>query len=690
MKSNLKNMKETITIKSALLIFVMVFSFILTSSAQTINKNCQDGRIYFKIKDNAKISLPAKKGVVDWTQCNLLDKIAAKHTVTALKKPFYEANDPILQLTYMLEFSDYVGIEDILADLRNSSDIEYAEPVPLFYLTYVPNDPYYGYTASFSANADWHLDVINAAQAWDITKGDPDVLVAVLDNAIWTDHPDLINKVAKKIDLADNDTITTPGTMDYAFSHGTHTSGLVAAETDNNVGVASIGYNTRLIAVKVGRDSDGALTAGFDGIVWAADNGADVISMSWGSSQSSITGQNIVNYAFNKGVTLVAAAGNDSSNVLLYPAAYDNVIAVAATNEDDTKATFSTYGPGTDVCAPGGFATGGLGMYQILSTTYADAGYVGMGALFGISGKYDLMAGTSMACPITAGLCGLMLGLDSTLTPTKLEEYLKATCVNIDALNAPYVGQIGAGRINAFAAVSMVQDSIKTLVADFTASETSLAVNGSDDFTDWSIGNPVSWSWSFPGGVPSSSTDQNPSGIIYPAAGSYSVSLTITDALGNSNTETKNNLVIVQAPSNSAWIIQSSAFQASYRGIMDICIVDPITVWASAYDGSGGATLEEFTRTEDGGNTWIADTISGVTGYGIGNITATSSQDAWVTLYNAGSSGGGKIMVTTDGGNSWSWQSSATFTGTSAFPNVVHFFDPLNGFCMGDPNGGYF
>lgn len=668
---------------------ISFISFALFS--QTINKYCQDGKVYVKFKNSAVISITSKRGAADFTNSELIQKIASKYGVTALKRPFYQTSNTDLLNTYMLEFSDYSNIDKILAELKSDPNVEYAEPVPLFYVSYVPNDPYFGYTASFSANADWHLDVISAATAWDITKGSPNVKVAVLDNAIWSQHPDLVNKIVNKIDLADNDTSTTPPTMDYMNSHGTHTSGLVAAETDNNVGVASIGYNTSLIAVKVGRDSDGAMVAGFEGITWAADNDADIISMSWGSAQNSITGQNVINYAYNKGIVLVAAAGNDSSNTVMYPAAYDNVIAVAATNEGDDKAPFSQYGPEIDVCAPGGFATDNLGFYQVLSTTYADAGWTGMGALYGISGKYDLMAGTSMACPITAGLCALMLAVDSNLTPSKLEEYLEASCDNIDALNPAYLGNIGAGRINAFKAVQMVQDSIKSLVADFTASATALSVNGSTNFTDLSVGNPVSWSWQFPGATPSSSTLQNPLGITYPAAGSYDIILTVTDSASNISTETKTNLIVVQSSANSAWIIQSSAFAGQYRGIMDICIVDPTTVWASAFDGSGsGASLQEFTKTIDGGSTWVADTITGVSGYGIGNIAAVSSQQAWVTLYNASATGGGKIMVTTDGGATWAHQATATFTGTSAFPNVVHFFDANNGFCMGDPNGGYF
>lgn len=683
-------MKTKFTLVTTFLMSLFVLVLSTASFSQTINKYCQDGKIYFKIKDDSQINLTSKKNMVDWSQTDLLDKVVEKYTVSALTKPFYLAKDKKLQNTYMLEFADYNNIENIIALLQEHSDVEYAEPVPLFYVTYVPNDPYYDYTASFSVNADWHLDVINAAQAWDITKGSPNVKVAVLDNAIWTDHPDLINKVVKKIDLGDNDSITTPGTMDLTYSHGTHTSGLVAAETDNNTGVASIGYNTSLIAVKVGRDSDGALIAGYDGIVWATDNGADIISMSWGSGQGGITGQNIINYAYNKGVVLLASAGNDGTSDILYPAAYDNVISVASTDESDAKSSFSQYGSTIDVCAPGGSASSGFGLYSVLSTTYSDASGLGAG-LFGISGKYDVMAGTSMSCPVAAGLCALMLAVDSNLTPAKVEEYLKATCDNIDAQNSGYIGQIGAGRINAFMAVQMALDSIKPVVADFTSSATALSVNGTVSFTDLSVGNPVSWAWTFQGGNPSTSTLQNPIGITYPSAGTFDVTLTVTDSAGNSSTETKTNLILVQAATNSAWIIQASGFQAQYRGIMDICIVDPNTVWASAFDGSGsGATLQEFTRTIDGGTTWIADTITGVTGYGIGNISAISDQTAWVTLYNASTSGGGKIMVTNDGGATWTHQPSATYTGTSAFPNVVYFFDADNGFCMGDPNGGYF
>jgi len=686
-------MKTTIRLPHFFISIVMICFVSFSLVAQTVNKYNQDGKVYFKFKDNVSISLTSKNGIVDWTKSELVSGLAEKFAVTGLKQPFGKAKDLKLKRTYMLEFSDFTDVDKVIAALKNDADVEYAEPVPLFYIDYTPNDPYYNFTGSglFTVNANWHLDKITADSAWDITKGSPNIKVAVLDNAIWTEHPDLVNKIAAKIDLADNDSITTPASStDVNYSHGTHTCGLVAAESDNNIGVASIGYNVRLMAVKIGRDSDGALIAGYEGIVWAADNGANVISMSWGSATGGITGQNIVNYAYNKGIVIVAAAGNDGTTAILYPAAYDNVIAVASTDESDAKSSFSQYGPAIDVCAPGGSATDGFGLFSVLSTTYSTASALGAG-LFGVTGNYDAMAGTSMACPITAGLCALMLSVDSNLTPSKCEQYLKATCDNIDAQNSAYIGQIGAGRINAFHAVKMVQDSIKPLVANFTSSTTVLSVNGSTNFHDLSVGNPVSWSWSFPGATPALSTLQNPTGITYPVAGSYTVVLTVTDTAGHTSTETKTNLILVEASANSAWIVQASAFAAQYRGIMGICIVDPTTVWASAFDGSGsGATLQEYTKTVDGGNTWVADTIKGVTGFGIGNISALSSQQAWVTLYNSSTTGGGKIMVTSDGGTTWTQQTTATFSGTSAFPDVVYFYDMNNGVCVGDPNGGYF
>ncbi len=692
-------------------IFICAFIlslFSIKGFTQTIDKNCIDGKIYFKIKDDVNLFIPSIKNKVNISDVPFIDKIKSKYKITKLIKPFYTADDSKLQKTYSVKFDNYLMVDQLIKDLQNNNIIEYAEKAPLFKLLYTPNDEYYGNVGGLflSANAKWHLDKINAEAAWDISNGSPNVKVAVLDNAIWTAHPDLQNKIVAEIDLADDDNDASPPSDTLVWSHGTHTSGLIGAETDNNIGVASIGYNISIIAVKVAEDVSGGMSAGFEGIVWAADNDADVISMSWGSSQYFVTMQNTINYAYNKGCVLVAASGNNGDgaedpnnvNYIGYPAALDHVIAVGSTEESDVMSSFSEYGDWIDVCAPGGFATGGLSFFSILSTTYCDAGSIlsggGGAADYGVTGKYELMQGTSMSTPITAGLCGLMLSVDSNLTPDKLTMILKASCDNIESLqDADHVGMNGAGRINAGNALQMVLDSMKSIIPDFTANTLMINQGGSIDFTDQTIGNPVSWNWTFEGAYPNTSTDQNPTNIAYDIPGTYNVTLTVQNDSGVIATETKNSYIFVKAPSSSAWIEQATHFNTPYRGIYQISIVDPNIAWAYAYNGVATTQNEiytlDFVKTLDGGEHWTPGTITGVPStYHIGCINAASATKSWVTMWN--DNGGGTVFATTDGGATWNMQPTAEFLAPNGFPNVIHFFNETDGFCMGDPNAGYF
>jgi hypothetical protein len=148
----------------------------------------------------------------------------------------------------------------------------------------------------------------------------------------------------------------------------------------------------------------------------------------------------------------------------------------------------------------------------------------------------------------------------------------------------------------------------------------------------------------------------------------------------------------VMAQGSSVWTPQATGFATPARGIRDIDITSPTEAWAITYDGSGanGATLD-FTRTTNGGTTWTPGTIGSVaTGHAFSNLSAFDGNTAWVAMYFNGAAGGGKILKTTDGGVTWVHQSTATYTGAAAFPNVVHMFDANNGWTMGDPNGGYF
>ncbi len=661
--------------KSLFLLFAG-FLFSLGLFAQTFDSNSIDGKIYFKLKDNVSTIYQSNGTVVELNKVDVLSSLISKYQITSISRPFYTANDVKLERTYSVKFNNYAMIGQLIKDLENESIIDYAEKAPLFKLSFTPNDAEYG-----SANKRWHLDVINAEQAWNLETGDANIKVAVLDNAVWTGHPDLVNKIVAEIDLADNDNDATPGSQTGSWSHGTHVSGLVAAETHNSIGIASIGYDISILAVKCAENtsSGDAVSAGYEGIVWAADNGADVINMSWGGSSYYQTGQNTVNYAYNKGVALVAAAGNDNVSSLHYPSAYNHVISVAATDSDDGRASFSNYGTSIDVCSPGGYN----GSWQaIYSCTYENAP----------SATYDDYPGTSMASPIAAGLCGLMLSADPNLTPEKLEAILKATCDDISAQNSGYNGQLGSGRINAFAAIGAVQDSLANgtgsngIIADFSVSATTISEGGDVIFTDLSTGAITGYSWAFQGGTPATSTSQNPT-INYATPGTFQVTLTVTDGT-NFNTEVKTNIVTVNSTASSAWIPQASGFTAAARGIGYISIVDANTVWATAYDGStSSANVQEFTRTDNGGTTWTEGMIDlGDTELGIAMVHAISYDIAWAVGFPQGSSGDGGVWKTTDGGSSWNRQNTAAFNTSSSFSNVVYFWDANNGFCQGDPD----
>jgi serine protease len=269
-----------------------------------------------------------------------------------------------------------------------------------------------------------------------------------------------------------------------------------------------------------------AITNGYDGIVYAAVSGADVINMSWGGPSFSTTGQNVVDYAASQGCILIAAAGNDDVSSQFYPAAFNNVISVAATNSNDTKASFSNYGAWIDVSAPGN---------NIYSTT--------------VSNTYGNKSGTSMASPMVAGLAGLMKSLNPSMPNADLINCLLSTADNINPQNPGYTGQLGSGRIDAAAAMACVSLTLANPpVAGFAANFTTVNAGGSVTFTDLSTYNPTSWSWSFPGGAPASYNGQTPPPIVYTTPGTYNVSLTVTNANGN-DVQTNTNYITVNVAS---------------------------------------------------------------------------------------------------------------------------------------------
>jgi len=236
------------------------------------------------------------------------------------------------------------SVPEKVSAFKKNRLVEYAEPNYVAYAFAVTNDP--------SLPSQWGMFKIEAANtsgsAWDVTSSTPAIRIAILDTGIEEAHEDISGKVA----LSRN--FTTSNTVQDKNGHGTHVAGIAAAKTNNALGVAGVGYNSSLMNGKVLSDNgSGSYSWVANGIIWAADNGAHVINMSLGGSSASVTLENAVNYAWSKGAVVVAAAGNSGSSSPSYPAYYAKVIAVAATDQNDLKASWSNFGSWVDVAAPG-------------------------------------------------------------------------------------------------------------------------------------------------------------------------------------------------------------------------------------------------------------------------------------------------------------------------------------------------
>ncbi|OWY17183.1 PKD domain-containing protein [Sphingobacteriales bacterium UPWRP_1] len=315
--------------------------------------------------------------------------------------------------------------------------------------------------------------------------------------------------------------------------------------------------------------------------------------MSWGGGAPAATEQAVFTTAHNQGIVLVAAAGNDNTSDLMYPASYQYIISVGASDDGDLRADFSNFGDSIDVMAPG---------VQIWSTVATN------------TSSYEFYDGTSMACPYVSGLAALMLSFDPTANPDRIEECLETTADNIDALNPGFEGQLGAGRVNAFLAV---QCTPSEPIANFTWSAQPPCAGETFTFNDISAGTDLdSWQWSFPGGTPASSTAQNPT-VTYPAAGTYSVTLIVSNYLGSS-TLTQN--VTVAPP--SAYITGAAVILLGYVVPVEVSFTGS-PPWDFTY--SNGVTTQTVTGVTD--NPYILNLAPQITT----TYTLTAMNNGWCT-----------------------------------------------------------
>jgi len=294
-----------------------------------------------------------------------------------------------------------------------------------------------------SGTADAH---VNWEEAWNTYSSSTipfsDAIVAIVDSGVDETHPDLNNKLIACLSICDFvDDDTDPHDV---YGHGTHVAGIAAAQTNNAEGIAGVAFpdNVKILPVRVLNDNGSGSTADVAaGIMYAADNGANAVNLSLGSKFKSSTMENAVNYAWNKGAVVVAAAGNDGAGSKLYPASYPIVMSVAATDFNDNTASFSNFNDEVDIAAPG------VNVYSTFPTYQFT-----IGILHGRSQNYDMGSGTSMSTPHVAGLAALLFAQENARTNTEVRSIIEGSADDLGV--AGWDKNYGWGRINVFRALN--------------------------------------------------------------------------------------------------------------------------------------------------------------------------------------------------------------------------------------------
>ncbi len=437
---------------------------------------------------SADLMLSGSKGYVE-TGIQALDELNQKFGAQQYKPllyNFYKASAKSAEyenrhrawgfhLWFEIEFSSKADVKDAIKQYTELNEVEFAEPV--YKKVLIANVPPEGKSETDATkwtpsdtrfNEQWHYHNtgqqggtvdkdIDLPEAWEIEKGNSAVIVAIVDGAVQTNHPDLSGNIWSGVgyNFVDNSSTLDPQ------PHGTHVGGTIAAETNNSTGVSGIAGGTgsndgvRLMSCQVFTDNN---SGGFDqAMIYAADNGAAISQNSWGYTSVNVYEQSVldaIDYfnangggtVMNGGITIFAA-GNDDATGNWYPGCYSGVLGVAATNNKDVRSYYSNYGTWVDISAPGGEQSFANDPKGILSTVTGSS--------------YEFYQGTSMACPHVSGVAALLLSNAARHnfkpTSSQLRDLLVNNVDNHYDVNSSYTGQLGSGRLNANLAMQALQ-----------------------------------------------------------------------------------------------------------------------------------------------------------------------------------------------------------------------------------------
>ena len=500
-------MRPNLTLHSFILLFIFLSTTSFAQQAKNSGNNYEPGEIIVKFKSNPQvlntlngmrknakgINLQSSSSQTESMGIQSIDKLNKKFKVREMKpiikkpispqnlktirKPIdYSALPDLSTLVKIVFDTSSININQVLRAYASDENVSYAEPnYRYYYNDKIPNDARFGEqwalhnTGQTGGTPDADID---APEAWEIQTGDPNVIVGILDTGVDLDHPDLAANIwinedeipGNGIDDDENgyvddvhgyDFFNEDGDPQDDHYHGTHCAGIVGAVSDNGDGVTGVAPNVRIMALKIGPPERPILDAGIEAIYYAANNGAQITSNSWGGNSYSQALEEAFNYADQVGLVSIGAAGNNDSKQDFYPAMYEFVLAVASTDHNDVKSDFSNYGDWIDVSAPGS---------EILNTKFDDS--------------YYSLSGTSMAAPHVAGLAALLFSEHPDWTPSQVRLRIKNTADDINDSNAEHFGLLGSGRINAHKALMPAEPSLK--FAD---------VNIDDDLYGASVGN---------------------------------------------------------------------------------------------------------------------------------------------------------------------------------------------------------
>ena len=348
-----------------------------------------------------------------------------------------------LHAYYNLQFNKPINIFKLKDELENIPDIIFVEFNYRKSINTIPNDANYSNQWAHNnigqagGNAGTPGCDIGSEQAWDVTTGNEDVVIAILDTGV-NNHSEFSGRLLQGYDFIGNDTNPSDGN-----GHGTACAGISAAKGNNGVGVAGICWDCLILPVKIMSDDGfGEDTEIADGVVWSSDNDADIISMSLGGGAYVSYFNNAIDYAVDNGTIVFAASGNDDASSISYPSAYENCVSIGALSPCNERKTFnscdgenfwgSNYGNGLDFVAPG----------VLIHTTSSSGGYT------------STFNGTSSACPHAAGIAGLILSADEGLSPEGIKTIMEISSVDIGITG--YDLETGHGRINAFNALATI------------------------------------------------------------------------------------------------------------------------------------------------------------------------------------------------------------------------------------------